>query len=169
MTAVILQATPHIEMVALGMNFQSSADDQALAGSTGVTAQTELRSTGASSLSCMVDLSKSRAHDAGLDILGAYKLTGNFYVNLEIVFKDLGVIDEVTCEIEPNSKLSYYLDCRHVVFRPNANVHMDRFTEIIRSIRARIGFDSVLPWRVRLLRQLSLSQRKQGKCVRILY
>src|SRR5580692_2173796 len=46
--------------------------------------------------SCTLDLSASRAHDAALDILGAYKLTGNFHINLEIVFKELGVFDQVT-------------------------------------------------------------------------
>jgi hypothetical protein len=131
---------------------QSFVDDQALAGRRSVAGQSELLSTRSSSLSCTLDLSKSRAHDAALDILGAYKLTGNFQVNLEIVLKDLGVFDKVTYQIESNPKLSYYPDCRHVVFRPNDNVHFDMFGEIITSIKVRIGFDAALPWWVRLFR-----------------
>ena len=91
----------------------------------------------------------SRAYDCALDILGAYKLTGNFHVDLQIVLKDLGVLDKITYEIEPKTPLS---DCRHVIFRPNDNVHRDRFTEITRSIESRIGFNATLPWWVRLFR-----------------
>lgn len=96
-----------------------------------------------------LDLSELRAYDCALDILGAHKLTGNFPIDLEIVLKDLGVLDKITYEIEPKTPLS---DCRHVVFRPNDNVHADRFHEIIRSINSRIGFDATLPWWVRLFR-----------------
>jgi hypothetical protein len=39
-----------------------------------------------------------------------------------------------------------------VVFRPNGSVHMDRFCEITRSIKGRIGYDAKLPWWVRLFR-----------------
>ena len=93
-----------------------------------------------------LDLSKSRAYDCALDILGVYKLTGNFHVNLEIVLEDLGAFDKVTFEIVPNSHLPYHPDCRRVVFRPNENVHMDRFRAIMRSISDRIGFDAAPPW-----------------------
>ncbi len=96
-----------------------------------------------------LDLSELRAYDCALDILGAYKLTGNFHVDLQIVLKDLGVLDKITYEIEPKTPLS---DCRHVIFRPNDNVHRDRFTEITRSIESRIGFNATLPWWVRLFR-----------------
>jgi hypothetical protein len=100
-------------------------------------------------ISYTVDLSESRAYDSALEILGAYKLTGNFPIDLQIVLKDLGVLDKITYEIEPKSPLS---DSRHVVFRSNDNVHMDRFIEIMRSIEAQIGFDATLPWWVRLFR-----------------
>ncbi len=97
-----------------------------------------------------IDLSASRAYDSALEILGAYKLTGNFHLNLEIVLKDIDAFDRVTFEIEPRSQLSYSPDCRHVLFRPNANVHMDQFSEIIRSIKGRVGFDGTRPWWTRL-------------------
>jgi hypothetical protein len=97
--------------------------------------------------SCALDLSRSRTHDAVLDILKAYKLSGNFHANLEAVLKDMGIVDKVTYQIEPNPALAYP-DCRHVVFRLNENVPHDRFDDIIRSIEARIGFDA--PWWGRL-------------------
>ncbi len=97
-----------------------------------------------------LDLSESRAYDAALEILGAYKLTDNFHVNLEIVLKDLGVLDKVTYEIEPKSALPYHPGCRHVLFRPREHVHLDRFAEIMRLIKARIGFGATRPWWVRL-------------------
>src|SRR2546430_3072835 len=50
-----------------------------------------------------IDLSASRAYDSALEILGAYKLTGNFHLNLEIVLKDIDAFDRVTFEIEPRS------------------------------------------------------------------
>jgi hypothetical protein len=99
-----------------------------------------------------LDLSESRAYDDALEVLGAYKLTGNFDVNLEIVLKNLGVLDKITYEIEPKSSLPYYPDCRHVVFRPTRNVHPDRFGNVVRSIKDRIGFDATLPWWGRLFR-----------------
>jgi hypothetical protein len=39
--------------------------------------------------------------------LRAYKLTGIFHVNLEIVPKDLAAFDKVTYEIEPESQLLF--------------------------------------------------------------
>ena len=100
-------------------------------------------------INCMLDLSESRAYDCSLEILGAYKLTGDFPVDLEIVLKDLGVLDKVTYEIKPKSLPS---NRRQVVFWPNDNVHMERFGEIMRSIQKRIGFDATLPWWERLFR-----------------
>jgi hypothetical protein len=130
MTAATFQATPPIAMPAL---------------------KTISRSEHTAALqSCALDLSKSRTHEAVLDILRAYKLTGNFYVNLEIVLKDIGVFDKVTYQIERNPNLSYSPDCRHVVFNPNGNVPNDIFDEIIKSIKARIGYEA--PWWVRLFR-----------------
>jgi hypothetical protein len=93
-----------------------------------------------------IDLSKSRTNDAALKILHAYKLTGNFHINLEIILKHLGAFDEVTFEIAPISKLPYHPDCRHVTFRASKNVGMDRLTEIIRCLDAWVGFDSRHWW-----------------------
>jgi hypothetical protein len=90
-----------------------------------------------------LELSKSRAYDAALEILGAYKLTGNFHVNLEIVLGALGARNEVTFEVRPATTLPYHPDYRHVDFRTNANVSPDRFREIIRFVEARLAFDAV--------------------------
>ena len=98
-------------------------------------------------ISQTLELSESRTYDAALETLGAYKLTGNFPTELEIVLKDLRVLDKVTFDIKPKSPLS---DCRHVEFRPTDKVHRDRFTEIMRSVKKRIGADSTQPWWVRL-------------------
>ena len=105
------------------------------------------RATDSRNLSQTLELSEARTYDAALDTLGAYKLTGNFPTELEIVLKDLRVLDKVTFEIKPKSPL---WDCRHVEFRPTDKVHRDRFTEIMRSVKKRIGADSTQPWWVRL-------------------
>src|ERR1700687_1074086 len=94
-----------------------------------------------------LELSESRTYDAALETLGAYKLTGNFPVDLKIVLKDLRVLDKVTFEIKPKTLLS---DTRHVQFRPTDKVHLDRFAEIMRSVTNRIGSDPARPWWVRL-------------------
>jgi len=94
-----------------------------------------------------LELSESRTYDAALESLGAYKLTGNFPVDLEIVLKDLRVLDKITFEIEPKTLLS---DTRHVQFRPTDKVQLDRFADIVRSVRNRIGADPTRPWWVRL-------------------
>jgi hypothetical protein len=107
-------------------------------------------SPSSSSPSRTLDLSASRAHDCALDILGAYKLTGNFHINLAIVLKDLGALDEVAYEIEPETLLPLRADRRHVVFRPKQDVPMDRFDEIMRSLTGRIGFEAT-PWWCRVL------------------
>jgi hypothetical protein len=98
-------------------------------------------------LSQTLELSEARTYDAALDTLGAYKLTGNFPTELEIVLKDLRVLDKVTFDIKPKSALS---DCRHVEFRPTEKVHGDRFVEIMRTVKRRIGADSTQPWWARL-------------------
>jgi hypothetical protein len=94
-----------------------------------------------------LELSELRTYDAALETLGAYKLTGNFPTELEIVLKDLRVLDKVAIEIKPKSPLS---DCRHVEFRPTEKVHGDRFVEIMRTVKRRIGADSPQPWWARL-------------------
>jgi len=98
-------------------------------------------------ISQTLDLSELRTYDAALETLGAYKLTGHFPTELEIVLKDLRILDKVTFEIKPKSPLS---DCRHVEFRPTDKVHRDRFVEIMRTVKKRIGADSTQSWWVRL-------------------
>jgi hypothetical protein len=98
-------------------------------------------------ISQTLELSEARTYDAALETLGAYKLTGNFPTELEIVLKDLRVLDKVTFDIKPKSPLS---DCRHVEFRPTDKVHRDRFVEIMRTVEKRIGADSTQPWWMRL-------------------
>ncbi|MGA8496373.1 MAG: hypothetical protein WB764_12905 [Xanthobacteraceae bacterium] len=101
----------------------------------------------ARNISQTLELSESRTYDAALETLGAYKLTGNFPTELEIVLKDLRVLDKVTFDIKPKSPLS---DCRHVEFRPTDKVHRDRFIDIMRTVRKRIGAGSAQSWWVRL-------------------
>ena len=111
------------------------------------TAAAKQWSPAARDISQTLDLSESRTYDAALETLGAYKLTGNFPTELEIVLRDLRVLDKVTFEIKPKSALS---DCRHVEFRPTDKVHRDRFIEIMRAVKKRIGAYSTQPWWVRL-------------------
>ena len=106
-----------------------------------------LRAADARNISQTLELSELRTYDAALETLGAYKLTGNFPTELEIVLKDLRVLDKVTFDIKPKSPLS---DCRHVEFRPTDRVHQDRFIEIMRIVKKRIGADSTQSWWVRL-------------------
>jgi hypothetical protein len=94
-----------------------------------------------------LEISESRTYDAALDALGAYKLAGNFHVDLEIVLKDLRILDKVSFDIKPKTLL---LDTRHVEFRPTDNVDPGAFEEILRSIANRIGADPARPWWVRL-------------------
>src|ERR1700686_1114252 len=98
-------------------------------------------------LSQTLELSELRTYDAALETLGAYKLTGHFPTELEIVLKDLRVLDKGTFDIKPKSPLS---DCRHVEFRPTEKVHRDRFVEIMRTARKRLGADSTQSWWSRL-------------------
>jgi hypothetical protein len=150
MTALMLRAISLVELVAPKIKALYPGSTRSLDALTG--GRTEPPSTRSYSLSCTLELSEWRAHDSALDILRAYKLTGNFQVNLEIVLKHLGVFDEVMCEIESMALLPFHSDCRHVVFWPNKNVRKDRFNEIIRSINGQIGFDATLPWWRRLFR-----------------
>lgn len=101
----------------------------------------------AASRSETLELSECRAYDRALEIRHAYKLTGNFPVDLEIVLRDLGVLDQVTFEIKPKSWLS---DCRRVEFRAGHDVKPLRFGEIMHSIVGRIGFDPAQPVWARL-------------------
>jgi hypothetical protein len=96
-----------------------------------------------------LDLSESRTYDRALEILGAYKLTGNFSVNLEIVLKDLGAFDRVSFAVKPRSLLS---DCRHIEFLAHGTLRRDEFDNIMHSIERRVGFDPAPPLWSRLFR-----------------
>jgi hypothetical protein len=150
MTTLVLRETANIATAARKMISEASPDRGTTAGGGRVPDQSEFPSARLSSPPCTLDLSKSRAHDVALDILRAYKLTGNFHINLEIILKDLGAFDEVTYEIESKWGAPSCPDRRHVVFRPNGNVHKARFSEIIRNVEARVGFDAARPWWARL-------------------
>jgi hypothetical protein len=91
------------------------------------------------STEAVLELSKSRTYDCALDILGAYKLTNNFHVNLEIVLKDLNALDDLTFDIEPKPALGFHSDRRRVVFRRNRNIGANRFGAALQSINERIG------------------------------
>jgi hypothetical protein len=73
-----------------------------------------------------------------------HKLTANFHLNLEI--EDLGASGKAIFEVEPKFRRPYCPDCRHVAFRPNANVGAGRFGEIMQSLQGRIGFDASRSW-----------------------
>ena len=102
------------------------------------------------SRTCTLALSRSRTHDAVLNILKAYKLSGNFHNNLEAVLNDMGVSEMVSYQVEPNLTLTFP-DCRNVVFTRSENLRREKFDEIITSIKDRIGFD--VPWWGKLLRR----------------
>jgi hypothetical protein len=106
------------------------------------------RAADSGNLSQTLELSEMRTYDAALETLGAYKLTGHFPTELEIVLKDLCALDKVTFDIKPKSPLS---DCRHVEFRPTDKIHGDRFVEIMRTVKKRIGAYSTQSWWVRLI------------------
>jgi hypothetical protein len=87
-----------------------------------------------------LDLSAAQAYDCALSILGAYKLTGNFHTNLELVLRDIGAFDKVTFEIKTGDRLLCLTDCRRVLFRSRENVHIGQFRDIICSIKNRLEF-----------------------------
>jgi hypothetical protein len=135
-----VQAMPRVELVvpkiqALHPGFMHAPD-----------AETGPPPPRSSSPSRTLDLSASRTHDFALDILAAYKLSGNFHINLEIVLRNLGVFEKVGYEIEPETLMPFHSDRRHVAFWPSADVPVDQFNEIARSITGRIGFDATPPW-----------------------
>jgi hypothetical protein len=136
-------------------------------GATPMPSDVETISMEGRSIEHALDLSASRAHDSALEILGAYKLTGNFHINLEIVLKNIDAFDKVTFEIEPRSRLPYSPDCRHVLFRPTENIRMSEFSEIMGSLKERIGFDATWPWWARALHWL-LAQLEPATMIRML-
>ena len=89
-----------------------------------------------------LDVSESRAYDCALDILHAYKLSGNFSINLQIVLDDLGASADIAFVIEPKRFCS---DRRRVVFQPRDDVDADTFSAMIRSIKDRIGVEAQQP------------------------
>jgi hypothetical protein len=94
-----------------------------------------------------LEISELRTYDGALETLGAYKLTGNFHVELELVLKDMRVLDKVAFDVKPKTLLS---DCRHVEFRPVERVRASHFAEIMRAIKNLVGSDATQPWWVRL-------------------
>jgi hypothetical protein len=138
MAAITLRATSLFEMAMA--NVMPSIDRAPPVRAPRATAQPEPLARSLSS-SRALDLSRTLAYDAALEIPGAYKLTGNFHVNLEIVLRALGALNEVTFEVEPADGQPYHPDCRRAVFHANDGVSPDRFNDIIRSIRARLAFD----------------------------
>ena len=93
--------------------------------------------------STTLELSESRTYDAALETLGAYKLTGNFPTELEIVLRDMRVLDMVVFDIKPKPPLS---DCRQVEFRPAQHVRAHAFFEAMRLVKNRIGSDAKESW-----------------------
>jgi hypothetical protein len=144
MTALPLEDSPHTTRAMPEPAILPSGEDplQPLAG----------RVTATRRRSRALDLSRSRTHDAVLDILNAYKLSGNFHGNLETVLKNMGVFDMLSYQVESHPALAFP-DCRHVAFTLKEDVPGDIFDDIIASIRDRIGFD--VPWWVRQLRRSS--------------
>src|ERR1700745_903589 len=84
----------------------------------------------------ILELSEARTYDCALETLGAYKLTGNFPTELEIVLSDRRVLDQVTFEIKPKAHLS---DCRQVECPPQANIRQDSFDDIMRQVKDDLG------------------------------
>jgi hypothetical protein len=85
-----------------------------------------------------LEISQSRVYDYALNVLNAYKLSGNFTADLEIVLKDLGLFDEVSFTIKPKPFLS---DCRHVEFLPKTEVQRARFRQIVHAIESCVGYE----------------------------
>jgi hypothetical protein len=97
---------------------------------------TEQRNADNELFSRTLELSESRTYDRALETLGAYKLTGNFPTELEIVLRDMRALGKVTYEIKPKLRWS---DCRQVEFRPKAEVRKDHFDDIVRHIKNELG------------------------------
>ncbi len=95
-----------------------------------------------------LELSESRTYDRALETLGAYKLTGNFPTELEIVLRDMRVLGKVTFEIKPKLRWS---DCRQVEFRPKAEIRNDHFDDILRLIKNELGSIEQKPFWTNLL------------------
>jgi hypothetical protein len=95
-----------------------------------------------------LELSESRTYDRALETLGAYKLTGNFPTELEIVLRDMRALGKVTFEIKPKLRWS---DCRQVEFRPKAEIRNGHFDDIMRHIKNELGSVEQKPFWTKLL------------------
>jgi hypothetical protein len=94
-----------------------------------------------------LELSEARTYDRALETLGAYKLTGNFPTELEIVLKDMRALSVLTFEIKPKSGWS---DCRQVEFRPRSCIRQQQFEDIVRHIDNELGVEPSKPFWARL-------------------
>ena len=116
----------------------------AVEGATGAGRTSGRSNFGNAKVSDTLEISASRTYDCALEILGAYKLTGNFQLDLEIVLKSLGVLGQVTFEIKPKSIFS---DCRRVEFLAGDDIDPDQFHDILRRIESLTGCDPTpLSW-----------------------
>jgi hypothetical protein len=88
-------------------------------------------------------ISKSRTYDAALTILHAYKLTGDFPTELEIVLRALGVLDNITYRILPKK---YLFQSEGVTFWPKPHISDEAFQKILNAISHHIGSDMTRPW-----------------------
>jgi hypothetical protein len=145
MAALSMEAASSVATATLGPIVRTPADDlfKAATGGAGIACRR--------APSWTLSLSRSRTHNAVLDILRAHKVSGNFHVNLEAVLKDMGALDKVTFQVQQDPGLGGFPDCRHVAFWPNEDVPDATFEEIVSAIAARIGFDA--PWWGRLFRR----------------
>jgi hypothetical protein len=139
MTAFAVEA-PHAMKAAPEAADLPSGDDPSLSATACATV--------AGVRSCALNLSRTRTHDAVLDILNVYKLSGNFHSNLDAVLNDMGYCDIVTYRVEPGPAFAFQ-DCRHVVLTLNDGVPAALLGEVAGAMKARIGFDA--PWWGRLL------------------
>jgi hypothetical protein len=95
-----------------------------------------------------LELSEVRTYDRALETLGAYKLTGNFPTELEIVLRDMRALNVLTFEIKQKTGWS---DCRQVEFRPKSCIRQQHFEDIVRNIENELGVvESSKPFWARL-------------------
>jgi hypothetical protein len=101
-----------------------------------------------------LDLSESRTHDAAMEALHAYKLSGNFPINLETVLHALHVSAELSFDVKPKRLFS---DCRKVEFMPKGRLDTDRFDRELRHIAHEIGVAATPTFWARLFRRNRVS------------
>jgi hypothetical protein len=96
----------------------------------------------------ILEISKRLTYDLVLVILHAYKLTGHFPTELEIVLKHLGATDKVFYEIKPKKAFS---DSYPVMFWPKPGLSAGDFQQVIDLINDKVGACAAAPWWARLL------------------